>query len=97
MSPFSCPRESELRMLLDRGQWPLAFSEELRAHVAACRSCAEVALVKQSFWPRVPPPWLCRFCRPPDLSGGARNSAAVMPPSNASENQFWARRFSPWE
>lgn len=49
MSPFSCPRESELRILLDRGQWPLASSEELRAHVAACRSCAEVALVKQTF------------------------------------------------
>ena len=49
MSPFSCARESELRILLDRGQWPLASSEELRAHVAACRSCAEIVLVKQAF------------------------------------------------
>jgi hypothetical protein len=49
MSLFTCAHESELRMLLDRGQWPLASSEELRAHVAACHSCAEISLVKQTF------------------------------------------------
>jgi hypothetical protein len=49
MSPFSCTREPEVRMLLERGQWPLAFSVELRAHVAACRSCGEIILVKQAF------------------------------------------------
>lgn len=49
MSPFRCPRESELTGLLDRGQWPLASSAELRAHVAGCRNCSDLVLLKRTF------------------------------------------------
>jgi hypothetical protein len=45
----SCPNESELRGLLASGQWPFAAAPELRAHVAACRSCADLALVADAF------------------------------------------------
>lgn len=44
-----CPREPELGLLLDRGQWPDACSKELLEHVAHCRTCRELALVKQAF------------------------------------------------
>ena len=45
----ACPRERELSEALDCGQWPQASSDELRAHVAGCRSCRELALVRQAF------------------------------------------------
>lgn len=45
----SCPREQELAELLGRGQWPDACGPELREHVAHCRSCRELVLVKQAF------------------------------------------------
>lgn len=48
MSPFTCGRESELTALLDRGQWPLAASAELCAHVAVCRTCSELAQVRHT-------------------------------------------------
>ena len=41
-----CAREPELAELLDRGQWPEAWSEEMRAHVAGCRLCGELLAVK---------------------------------------------------
>lgn len=46
-----CPRESEVRQLLERGQWQAAdaTAPELRAHVAGCRSCGELVLVTQAF------------------------------------------------
>lgn len=44
-----CPHESELGSLLDRGQWPDACTEELRSHVAGCRACREMVVVKQAF------------------------------------------------
>jgi len=43
-----CTREPELQELLHRGQWPKACSDELRTHVAACRSCRELILVRQA-------------------------------------------------
>jgi hypothetical protein len=43
-----CARERELNELLDRGQWPGACSDELRAHVAGCRLCRELVLVKKA-------------------------------------------------
>jgi hypothetical protein len=49
MSPFGCTREKEVAELLDRGQWPQASPEELRAHAGACRSCSELILTKQAF------------------------------------------------
>ena len=48
MTLAGCARECELTELLDRGQWPGACSEELRAHVAGCRLCRELVLVKQA-------------------------------------------------
>jgi hypothetical protein len=45
----TCKREKEVSELLARGHWPDACSGELRAHVAACRSCQDLILVKQAF------------------------------------------------
>jgi len=45
----ACPRERELGEVLNLGQWPQACSDELRAHVAGCRSCRELVLVRQAF------------------------------------------------
>ena len=44
-----CPREPELSEALNRGHWPQACSDELRVHVAGCRSCRELAAVRQAF------------------------------------------------
>jgi hypothetical protein len=45
----SCPHESEINALLERGQWPLAGTAELRAHAASCRTCGDLVLVTQAF------------------------------------------------
>lgn len=45
----ACPREPELGDRLDRGQFPDACSEELCRHVAGCRTCRELVVVKQAF------------------------------------------------
>jgi len=45
MSPFSCAREREVTDLLHRGYWPQACPPELKAHVEACRICADLVLV----------------------------------------------------
>ena len=47
MSPCSC--EKEVAELLRLGQWPAACPPELRAHLSACRSCGDLALVTHSF------------------------------------------------
>jgi hypothetical protein len=49
MTLRNCPRENELRDLVARGQWPQASAPELRDHVAACRSCNDLALVADAF------------------------------------------------
>lgn len=43
-----CVREPELARLLDRGQWPEACTDEMRAHVAGCRLCNELLMVRQA-------------------------------------------------
>lgn len=48
MSPFTCTREREIIALLHNGHWPQACSDELRAHVASCRSCSDLVLVTES-------------------------------------------------
>jgi len=45
----ACPREQELGELISRGHWPDACSHELREHVAGCRACRELVVVKQAF------------------------------------------------
>jgi hypothetical protein len=49
MSFGVCPREKELTGLLDRGHWPEAATDDLRAHVAVCRGCQDLALVTTAF------------------------------------------------
>jgi hypothetical protein len=45
----NCSRQPEVLALLARGHWPQACPPELRAHLAECRSCAELLLVTQTF------------------------------------------------
>lgn len=47
----SCPRENEVKELVQRGQWPVAAATapELCAHVGGCRSCGELVLVTAAF------------------------------------------------
>jgi hypothetical protein len=49
MSPFTCPREREVTELLHQGYWPEASPDELRAHVEACRICADLVAVRTAF------------------------------------------------
>lgn len=49
MNLRACPRESELKSLIERGQWPQACPPELRVHVSACKSCNEFVLVTTAF------------------------------------------------
>jgi len=44
-----CSREKEVAQFVALGQWPQACTPELRAHVAACRSCGELVLVSTAF------------------------------------------------
>jgi hypothetical protein len=44
-----CSREKEVAELLRLGQWPAACPAELRAHLSACRSCGDLALVTEAF------------------------------------------------
>lgn len=48
MTPFTCAREKELTHALRLGHWPQACSPDLRAHVAGCRVCSDLALVAGS-------------------------------------------------
>jgi hypothetical protein len=49
MTLGSCSREKEVTELLKRGHWPQACSPELRAHVAGCRACGDLALLTATF------------------------------------------------
>ena len=49
MTLSPCSRENEVLELLARGHWPQACTPDLRAHLAACRSCADLLLVTQAF------------------------------------------------
>ena len=44
MNAIECPRESDVLMVVVTGQWPLRVPDELRAHVASCDTCRELAL-----------------------------------------------------
>jgi len=44
-----CIHEKELASLLALGHYPNACSQDLLAHVEACRSCTELALVTRAF------------------------------------------------
>jgi predicted anti-sigma-YlaC factor YlaD len=49
MMPKNCPHEKEIRELIEGGQWPLAASPELRAHLGECRTCSDLAVVTEAF------------------------------------------------
>lgn len=49
MNLRSCPREGEVKILVERGQWPQACAPELCSHVKSCRSCSELVLVTTAF------------------------------------------------
>jgi hypothetical protein len=48
MSLFTCKREREVSEILHNGYWPQVCPEDLRAHVASCRSCSDLILVTET-------------------------------------------------
>jgi hypothetical protein len=44
-----CPREAEVKALLQSGHWPQACPTELRTHAATCTACANQVLLTQAF------------------------------------------------
>ena len=48
MSTTWCPREAELWEAITAGRWPDATNTDLWAHVNACATCRDVALVSSS-------------------------------------------------
>ncbi len=48
MSTTWCPREAELWEAITTGRWPDATNADLWAHVNACATCRDVALVSSS-------------------------------------------------
>jgi len=48
MTLLSCAREPEVVQALRLGSWPDGCAAELRSHVAACRTCSEIAVVTES-------------------------------------------------
>jgi hypothetical protein len=49
MTLRTCSRQPETLEMLALGHWPQACTAELRAHLAECRSCADLLLVTQAF------------------------------------------------
>jgi len=45
----TCKSEAEVKQLLELGHWPHPCPDELRAHVARCRACADLVLLTQAF------------------------------------------------
>ena len=45
----SCPREKEVKELVERGHWPQACPPDLQGHLRSCRSCADLALLTDAF------------------------------------------------
>jgi hypothetical protein len=43
--PVVCPRETDVLELIAIGQWPARAGADLRAHVASCAGCADLAAV----------------------------------------------------
>jgi hypothetical protein len=49
MKLLACPREREVNQAMQRGSWPEACAEELRAHVRLCRACGDLVVVMKAF------------------------------------------------
>jgi hypothetical protein len=48
MARVECPHESDVLTMVVTGQWAERAPADLRAHVAACELCADLALVAQA-------------------------------------------------
>lgn len=48
MARIECPHESDVLTMVVTGQWPERAPADLRAHVAACELCADLAVVAQA-------------------------------------------------
>jgi hypothetical protein len=44
MTPFECPRESDVLMMVSTGRWPDRAPAELRAHAEHCQVCHELGV-----------------------------------------------------
>jgi len=49
MTLSPCSREKEVTELLAQGGWPQACPPDLKAHLATCRPCGDLALVSMAF------------------------------------------------
>jgi len=45
----ACSRRAEVQQMMARGHWPHACSPQLRAHLTACKACAEFLLLSEAF------------------------------------------------
>jgi hypothetical protein len=45
----SCAKEKDVAKMLANGHWPQACAPELRTHIGACPSCADLILVAHAF------------------------------------------------
>jgi len=45
----TCTRDQEVAEALAAGYWPEACTQDLRAHVAACKACSQRVLLSQAF------------------------------------------------
>ena len=48
MARIECPHESDVLTMVVTGQWPERAPADLRAHVASCELCADLAVVAQA-------------------------------------------------
>lgn len=49
MTLRTCTKQPEVATMLANGHWPAACPPELRSHLAACRSCADLVRVTHAF------------------------------------------------
>jgi hypothetical protein len=49
MNIRTCPRQPEIKQLIQQGHWPDACEPELRAHVAACAACTDTVQFARIF------------------------------------------------
>jgi hypothetical protein len=47
MPQMACQHEDDVLLLVTTGQWPERADKEMRAHVATCPVCADLALIAQ--------------------------------------------------
>ena len=76
MSPFTCTREREISLLLRNGYWPQACPDDLRTHIATCRTCSDLILVTEALQASRKQTADLPRLEAPGASGGGLNCAA---------------------